>query len=490
MDETDRLERLTTSLTELRPCPPRHRQSQLRALHTSLVSAESSLSAAIASDSPRNTPAEVEAEYLQSVETVRHFYDGINVAAEAEQEYAIVKGKDAGKRRVGVGMVVVRPGGWGHTRLFGIIAAVAAAVAGGNCVILELPPSDRAVDKVLSEILTGAMDINTFWVSPAEITSPEILARAVLVDQAGPGPATTLTNQIFSSSQARVVAVVDRTADIEAAARAVTTARFAFGGGSPYAPDLVLVHEFVKQKFLEACSRFVIGASAERKRDVAGEEEKNTRQAIQEAADRGEAVNFGSDDCKLVDVLDRNSPITTLKITGCFLPIASCSSLVDAVSFQPPETTLLAGYFFANPPSAKYLSQFLPAHTSFTNHIPPSRLLGPAAALAHDFPGLSLSSSPSLFPCPYTTESFTRARPQFVVPPPPTTKPKERRRKAALGPLRPTGQPKTLEGLDHFAGALFLGGGLVLAVVVPLVGWTSYVAGKAAVGYFSSRLRR
>ena len=62
-------------------------------------------------------------------------------------------------------------------------------------------------------------------------------------------------------------------------------------------------------------------------------------------------------------------------------------------------------------------------------------------------------------------------------------------RALATRPLKPTGQPKSLEGLDHFASGLFLGGGLVLAVVLPAVGWTSYVLGKGAFGYLS-RLRR
>lgn len=49
-----------------------------------------------------------------------------------------------------------------------------------------------------------------------------------------------------------VVAVVDRTADIVRAADALVAARFGFGGRSPYAPDVVLVNEFVREPFLSA----------------------------------------------------------------------------------------------------------------------------------------------------------------------------------------------------------------------------------------------
>jgi len=46
--------------------------------------------------------------------------------------------------------------------------------------------------------------------------------------------------------------VVDRTAHINEAAQAVVRARFSRRGTSPYAPDVVLVNEFVLEEFL-AC---------------------------------------------------------------------------------------------------------------------------------------------------------------------------------------------------------------------------------------------
>lgn len=53
-------------------------------------------------------------------------------------------------------------------------------------------------------------------------------------------------------SHRRVVAVVERDADLDEAASALVTARFGFGGTSPYAPDLVLVNEWAQKGFLEA----------------------------------------------------------------------------------------------------------------------------------------------------------------------------------------------------------------------------------------------
>lgn len=58
-----------------------------------------------------------------------------------------------------------------------------------------------------------------------------------------------------SPSSLRVVAVVDRTCDIERAATSIVSARFSFGGRSPLAPDAVLVSELVERPFLEAVTR-------------------------------------------------------------------------------------------------------------------------------------------------------------------------------------------------------------------------------------------
>jgi len=130
------LERLLISVSESRAIPARHRQHQLQRLHESLVSAATTLNVAIAGDSPRHTPAEIEAEFSLATDAVRHFYDSIDVLAEHHDEYAVAHGKNNLNRRLPVGLVLIKPSK--HTRLFSAVSAVAAAIAGGNCVILEV----------------------------------------------------------------------------------------------------------------------------------------------------------------------------------------------------------------------------------------------------------------------------------------------------------------------------------------------------------------
>lgn len=104
------------------------------------------------------------------------------------------------------------------------------------------------------------------------------------------------------------MAIVDRSADLDAAARAITTARFSFGGSSPYAPDLVLVNEFVKKEFFEACSRYAslsFAGQSGAKTAALGNQGEDVRKAIEEAERRRQVSSFGSTEFKLVDILDK-----------------------------------------------------------------------------------------------------------------------------------------------------------------------------------------
>ena len=72
----------------------------------------------------------------------------------------------------------------------------------------------------------------------------------------------TSPKSLISPSQSRVVAIVDRTAALAKAAQALVTARFSFGGNSPYAPDVVLVNEYVKKAFLVALMQELVQFTA------------------------------------------------------------------------------------------------------------------------------------------------------------------------------------------------------------------------------------
>lgn len=163
------------------------------------------------------------------------------------------------------------------------------------------------VDSVLRTLLTQALSPNTFCIVKSTPEHPAI-EEAITVDQASETSSAPRVNELRSPSNSRCVAVVDRTADIESAAKAIATARFSFGGTSPYAPDLVLVNEFVKKEFFEACSRHassLFAGEARGGKKLGGNREEELKKLIKKAEDGGQASSFGSSEFKLVDILDK-----------------------------------------------------------------------------------------------------------------------------------------------------------------------------------------
>lgn len=163
---------------------------------------------------------------------------------------------------------------------------------------------------------------------------------------------------------------------------------------------------------------------------------------------------------------------------------------------------LLAGYFFAEPASAKYLAQFLPCHLSLANQIPAHLLVGPAAPTAH---------APD-FLHRYSRAMFSVPRPQFAEKPPPafqgiedllsggaagTGKGKGKGkgkvtaaalREKAVKPLPPTGQSDN-KTIGFFESGILTGAAIYVSVVLPAMGYTAYFLGRKGVEY-AARMRR
>jgi len=106
------------------------------------------------------------------------------------------------------------------------------------------------VGSLLRKILRKALDTDTFAILETRTDNTEFFNSCTQVWGVAISQLQTPSfKQIISPSNARVVAVVDRSADLESAASALVRARFSFAGRSPYGPDLVLVNEFVVDEF-------------------------------------------------------------------------------------------------------------------------------------------------------------------------------------------------------------------------------------------------
>ena len=217
--------------------------------------------------------------------------------------------------------------------------------------------------------------------------------------------------RLISPSQSRVVCVIDRSADIEQAARAIVRARFCFRGRSPYAPDVVLINEFRQKHLCNAVVREVTKHSAEHIDDssngsVAKRERREGSQLLNEVRGEDTATELVSGaGGSVIHVKQRTSPLLGRKVGEPILLIHATSSLDDAIDLANSGTEpLLAAYLFAAPAAAKYLSQFINAHVTCTNEIPVDLLVGAAAPVG--FP-VSMQAR-------YSKAMFSVPRPEFV----------------------------------------------------------------------------
>jgi hypothetical protein len=230
-----------------------------------------------------------------------------------------------------------------------------------------------------------------------------------VIDQYYSADAFPSLDNLASPSHGVVFAVVDRTADVDLAAKELVAGRFSFRGKSPYAPDLVLVNDFVKETFLQAVvhehRKLDVSSVGSGKRSSvkSGDEIEKFRKM-----DANMRVILEAKDAIVLDVLTRQSDMLDIKTAAPVLAVHAVTSLDDAIDFlgRAKAGPALAAYHFGNPQVGKYLAQFVDAQVSFVNHVPRDLLVGPARQLR---PDLDLSIA-------YTVDMLSIHRPTFIRP--------------------------------------------------------------------------
>ena len=169
-----------------------------------------------------------------------------------DDEYRIARSVNAPDAREPVSIVLIEPAA--HTFLYSLVSALAPALGAGNCVIVQAERSMLTAPALILKIVGEALGEDIFEASYTPVAMSDVAYRHRRIMQNGcTGP--LLFFYSVSDPQTKVVAIVERDADIEVAARTLVAARTGLSGKSPYAPDLVLVNEWVKKAFLEAASR-------------------------------------------------------------------------------------------------------------------------------------------------------------------------------------------------------------------------------------------
>ncbi|GFF59090.1 aldehyde dehydrogenase family 3 member B1 [Aspergillus udagawae] len=470
----------------------RYRQNEFHRLQSALSQHIDEIQDAIQKDSG-NEPEEVRAELCLALKEIRTHYQTLSLEKDLEEEYRVVAGKDNADAKRGAGIVYIVPST--HTMFYSVVSALSAALAAGNCIILELMKTTMVLPAVLRRILSQALDADTFAISE-ERPDAAFLSRVFMVSQTGSAPLAE--RSLLSPSNARTVAIVDRTADVAAAAEALVAARFAFGGRSTYSPDIVLVNEFAMKRFVEAAiqqaSRYLAGPNGETRQGASNPRRFGPSASLLDAAhkDAGARVLVSGSGWGVVEDHDRNSPLLTKKVQEKVLILHPVTSLDDAIDVSNSRGTLAATYAFGSPSAAKYITQFIDASISWINHVPFDMLsksaspfhciqltdsVGPAYPI-NTGPSTATRYTPALFQVPrpqFVAETNNSALVKCILDPSDATKSGNAWREA-LAALPSTGQRPGWR-IGFFEQGIITGGVITLATLVAAVstvGWYTF----------------
>lgn len=124
---------------------------------------------------------------------------------------------------------------------------------------LQLEDSQLLVDGFFRKSFR-TFDSEAFGIATSRVKDVAFVNKCLLVDQSTTPVAgvTALTQGPLKS----VLAVLDRSANVPAAARAIIRSKCYFQGSSPNAVDTVLVNEWIKKEFIAQCQK-AINAEAE-----------------------------------------------------------------------------------------------------------------------------------------------------------------------------------------------------------------------------------
>jgi hypothetical protein len=371
----------------------RFRERNLGALHHGIEKSRPEIIAALQDGVAGTTQIEAEAQYIMTLNAIRDFHKATDPKESLKQEYRPAKSQDDVHKRSPFGYAYVLPPT--GDSLYSLVVPVAAAIAAGNCVLIEEAKAPSSSSRLIRRVLEKSLSSETVLFTTKDPFEEHFQQRFRILVQRDlvkdPRPAGHL---LGAPARSRV-AIVDRSGNVQDAARACAYARFGFAGESSYAPDVVLVNEFFVEDFAQAASQAAL--SFQGAQNCAGTNKTNRQEGSGNAVlstDRASIVILEKNDKHALSYV--NSP--TLKI----LPVSSGEASINMLNKH--DSPLLVNYIFADPATAKYLSQFIQASITIINHIPAEILIGPAAPAGH----------PTCIHPRYTPDMFSVASPVIV----------------------------------------------------------------------------
>lgn len=264
-----------------------------------------------------------------------------------------------------------------------VMEPLIGAIIGGNCAIVK--PSESAVHtaKVIRKIITSTFSPHYIQVVEGEKEETSALIHAPfdyifftgsvavgkIIMKAASERLTPITLELGGKSPA----VIDHTANLEVAAKRIVWGKFVNAGQTCVAPDYLLVHHEVKDKFVHLLKKTIIeffGEDAQNSPDygriINARQFDRLKELIQK---EGQHISAGgridSEDLyiepTLLEDITWQDPSMEDEIFGPILPIMTYDRLETAIRQIRKLPKPLSAYFFSeNEKAIKYFLEELP----------------------------------------------------------------------------------------------------------------------------------
>jgi len=251
------------------------------------------------------------------------------------------------------------------------LSPLVGAISGGNCAVVKPSAYAPATSAILAELITDTFDPDFIAVvegGRAEnqalleekfdyifFTGSPIVGRQVM--EAAAKHLTPVTLELGGKSPV----IVDATADVALAAKRIAFGKVLNGGQTCVAPDYLLIHESVRDTFVQSYQRaleeFFPGGSLDELPCIVNEKHYHRLKGLL----AGQPVLLGGqtfDDTRqiaptLLDAPAPDTPVMAEEIFGPILPVIPYDQLDDCIRFIRSRPKPLALYLFTRDKAAE-----------------------------------------------------------------------------------------------------------------------------------------
>jgi aldehyde dehydrogenase (NAD+) len=258
------------------------------------------------------------------------------------------------------------------------------AIAGGNCAILKpseyTPHTAELIERMIHEtfdtdfveVLLGGREVATeLLAQPVDMiffTGSTSVGKIVLASAA-----KNLTPVVLELG-GKSPTLIDKTANLDAAAKKITWGKFLNAGQTCIAPDFVYIEESVKNEFLGHMEKWMhhfFGEDAQTSPDFGRIVSKRHFDRIEKLLTKGHTILGGKTDKTdlyiaptLIDDVSWDDPIMKEEIFGPVLPILTFTDINEVVQTLQQKPKALACYIFSK--NHKFQKKII-RHLSFGN---------------------------------------------------------------------------------------------------------------------------